>query len=37
MMYKQFILQLGAFLSSHLPTAAQTSGQQIVRTKEDVA
>jgi hypothetical protein len=36
-MYKQFILQLGVFLSSNLPTAAQTPGQQIVRTKEKVA
>jgi hypothetical protein len=36
-MYKQFILLLGAFLISHVPTAAQTAGQQIVRAQEQVA
>jgi hypothetical protein len=37
MMYKRLILLLGVLLSSHVPAAAQTPGQQIVRAQEQVA
>jgi hypothetical protein len=36
-MHKRFILLLGVFLCSHVPTAAQIHASQIVRTQEQVA
>jgi hypothetical protein len=36
-MHKRFILLLGVFLGSHVPTAAQTSAPQIVTAQERIA
>src|SRR5215470_15562145 len=36
-MYKRFILLLGLFLGTHIPTAAQTPAPQIVPAREQVA
>jgi len=36
-MHKRFILLLGMFLGSHVPTAAQTSASQIVPVQERIA
>jgi hypothetical protein len=36
-MYKRFILLLGMFLGSHVPTTAQTPAPQIVPAQERIA